>query len=62
MNLVDNKKEDVTVVVCTLNNEENIGRMLNSIVHQVSQIIVADGGSQDKTVEIVCLKQSYLEL
>jgi glycosyltransferase involved in cell wall biosynthesis len=52
MNLVDNKKEDVTVVVCTLNNEENIGRMLNSIVHQVSQIIVADGGSQDKTVEI----------
>ncbi len=43
----------ISVVVPTYNEEENIGRCLNSLRKQgVFEIIVVDGGSVDRTVDI----------
>lgn len=47
------KPEDVTVVVPTLNEEEAIGSVLRELKGSgYSNIIVVDGGSTDRTVEI----------
>jgi len=47
---------DVSVIVCTLNEEKRIGDCLKSINKQKFsgsfEVIVADGNSEDKTVEI----------
>lgn len=47
---------DVSVIVCTLNEEKRIGNCLKSINAQKFsgsyEVIVADGNSEDKTVEI----------
>ncbi|MCL5022593.1 MAG: TIGR04283 family arsenosugar biosynthesis glycosyltransferase [Nitrospirae bacterium] len=44
----------ISVIIPTLNEEENIGRSLEGIRAEphVSEIIVADGGSEDGTVEL----------
>ena len=44
-------KENITVVILTLNEEENIGRCLESLPDRFS-IVVVDSGSQDKTALI----------
>ncbi len=44
---------DLSVTVCTLNEEENIGKCLESLWEQhPREIIVIDGGSDDRTVQI----------
>jgi glycosyltransferase involved in cell wall biosynthesis len=45
---------DVKIAACvrTLNEEENILRFIKSYISWVDLILVADGGSEDKTVEI----------
>ncbi|MBU2100745.1 glycosyltransferase [Candidatus Micrarchaeota archaeon] len=47
---------DVSIIVCTLNEEKRIGSCLKSINKQKFsgsfEVIVADGNSEDKTVEI----------
>lgn len=46
--------EDVTVVIPTLNEEEAISLVLSDVITQgYSNILVVDGGSTDRTVEIV---------
>lgn len=43
----------VSVQICTLNEEENIGACLEAVLaNDPSEIIVVDGGSRDATVEI----------
>ena len=42
----------LTVVIPTLNEEENIRRAINSVKEIASEILVIDSGSTDKTVEI----------
>ncbi|MBI4036755.1 glycosyltransferase family 2 protein [Candidatus Daviesbacteria bacterium] len=42
----------ISATIVTLNEEENIGRCLNSIKDLVSEIVVVDSGSTDKTIEI----------
>lgn len=45
--------DGVTAIAITLNNEHNVGIMLDSLVkNNPSQIIIIDGGSTDNTVEI----------
>jgi len=41
-----------SVVIITYNEEENIGRCLDSLIGLTDDIIVVDSGSEDKTAEI----------
>nr|WP_232048896.1 glycosyltransferase family 2 protein [Sulfuracidifex tepidarius] len=46
-------KEDVTVVLCTLNEEDAIGKVIDDLFsHGYSNILVVDGYSKDRTREI----------
>lgn len=42
----------VSVAVATFNEERNIGKCLESVADWVDEIVVVDGSSKDKTVEI----------
>lgn len=45
----------ISIIIPTLNSQKTLGRCLNSIKNQTYQnyeIIIVDGGSEDKTVEI----------
>jgi rSAM/selenodomain-associated transferase 2/rSAM/selenodomain-associated transferase 1 len=42
----------ITIIIPTLNEEEGIGELLDSLQDQDVEVIVADGGSTDRTVEI----------
>ena len=46
------KKPKISVAVATFNEEKNIGPCLESVRQLADEIIVVDGGSTDKTVEI----------
>jgi len=47
------KNELVTVVLCTLNEEEAIGKVIDDLKKEgFNNILVMDGYSTDKTVEI----------
>jgi glycosyltransferase involved in cell wall biosynthesis len=46
------KMHKLSVVIITLNEEENIGRCLASVRAIADEIVVVDGLSKDKTVEI----------
>jgi len=46
------KKNSLSVVLATFNEEENIFRCLDSIKEIASEIVIVDGTSKDKTVEI----------
>lgn len=45
-------KEKISVVIPTLNEEKNLPYLLNTIPKYVFEVIVVDGYSKDKTVEI----------
>jgi len=45
-------KFPLSVVIITFNEEENIGRTLESIAENASEIIIVDSGSLDKTIRI----------
>lgn len=42
----------LSVALATHNEEENIGKCLNSVIGLASEIVIVDGKSTDKTVEI----------
>lgn len=42
----------ISVVLATFNEEENLGSCLDSVKDLADEIIIVDGGSKDKTVEI----------
>jgi glycosyltransferase involved in cell wall biosynthesis len=45
----------ISAVIITFNEEQNIARCMQSLVHVVDEIVVIDSGSTDQTVPI-CLK------
>ncbi len=45
-------KNKLSVVLATFNEEENIGKCLNSVKDIADEIIIVDGSSEDKTREI----------
>lgn len=49
---VQNKRLELSVVLATFNEEENLPSCLNSINDLANEIIIVDGSSTDKTVEI----------
>lgn len=46
------KKIKISVAIATFNEEENIGRCLDSVKNLADEIVVVDGSSTDKTREI----------
>lgn len=46
------KKHTLSVALATFNEEENIKRCLNSLKNLSDEIVIVDGTSKDKTVEI----------
>jgi rSAM/selenodomain-associated transferase 2 len=52
--IVDEKQPAVSVIVPTLNEERTIGTVLEALtrMHNAGEIIVVDGGSSDRTIEI----------
>ncbi|MBU0761815.1 MAG: glycosyltransferase family 2 protein, partial [Candidatus Altiarchaeota archaeon] len=46
------KDKRVSIVIPTLNEEENLAIVLDSLNEYIDEIIIVDGHSQDKTVEI----------
>ena len=47
-----NPQHRVTVIICTLNEEQNIVRAIPKIPRFVEEVILVDGHSSDKTVEV----------
>jgi glycosyltransferase involved in cell wall biosynthesis len=49
-------KELVSIVIPTLNEKENIGRLLESIIvqdYRPKEVIIVDGGSTDDTLKVI---------
>lgn len=46
------KKTTISLCMIVLNEEKFLARALNNVKHYVDEIIVVDGGSRDKTVQI----------
>lgn len=46
-------KSTISVAIATYNEEKNIARCLEAVNDWVDEIVIADGQSQDKTVEII---------
>lgn len=47
-----NKKNTISVAIATYNEENNIERCLEAVSDWVDEIVIADGNSQDKTIEV----------
>ena len=45
-----NKRQELSVVLATYNEEKNLPECLNSVAGLADEIIIVDGSSQDKTV------------
>ena len=53
---MQNKNYKISIIVATLNNEKTIGKNIESILLQTFndyEVIVIDGSSRDKTIEII---------
>ena len=46
------KKQELSVVLATFNEEKNLSECLNSVSDLTDEIVVVDGSSKDRTVEI----------
>ena len=46
------KKQELSVVLATFNEEKNLPACLDSVTGLASEIVIVDGSSEDKTVEI----------
>ena len=52
--MIINEKSELTITLCVLNEEENVKDCINSLLNEKPfEIIVIDGGSNDKTIEIL---------
>lgn len=49
---MEKKKPYLSVVLAVYNEEKTLGRCLDSLVDLADELVVVDGGSRDKTVEI----------
>ncbi len=52
MSLLKKMKNKLSVVLAVYNEENNLGACLQSVRELADEIIIVDGGSQDKTLEI----------
>ncbi len=46
------KKATISIAIATYNEENNIQRCLNAVIDWVDEVVIADGSSQDKTIEL----------
>jgi len=47
-----NKKSTISIAIATYNEEGNIVKCINAVKDWVNEIVIADGSSQDKTVQV----------
>ncbi len=47
-----NSKPSVTALICTLNEEENLPHVLSKIPGWIDEVLIVDGHSTDRTVEV----------
>jgi len=52
MNISPERYPKITVLICTLNEEQNLSHVLPRIPAWVSEVLVVDGHSTDKTVDV----------
>ena len=58
---MQNKKLPLSVTICSLNEEKNISHCIESIIEQNPyEIILIDGSSNDRTVEIAQKYNTYM--
>ena len=50
MTSTDLKTSDISIIIPTLNEEENIGAIADTLQGKAGEIIIVDGGSTDRTV------------
>jgi glycosyltransferase involved in cell wall biosynthesis len=50
--MIQDTKYKLSVAIATFNEEENIGRCLESVKNLADEVVVVDGSSKDKTVQI----------
>jgi rSAM/selenodomain-associated transferase 2 len=50
MTLTDLKTSDISIIIPTLNEEQNIGAIADALQGAAGEIIIVDGGSSDRTV------------
>ncbi len=50
MTLTDLKTSDISIIVPTLNEEQNIASLTKTLPQEVGEVIIVDGGSSDNTV------------
>jgi glycosyltransferase involved in cell wall biosynthesis len=50
--MIIDKKQELSIVLATFNEEKKISKCLNSVRGLANEIIIVDGSSEDKTVEI----------
>jgi glycosyltransferase involved in cell wall biosynthesis len=64
MSYHSNKRPYLTIIIATLNVEQTLEKCLDSIIHQTSinkiEIIIKDGRSNDKTIDIIKKYDRYI--
>jgi rSAM/selenodomain-associated transferase 2 len=61
MTSTDLKLSDITIIIPTLNEEQNIGSIADTLQGTAGEIIVVDGGSTDRTVLFARMRKLRVE-
>lgn len=48
------RRPTITVLMCTINEQESLPHVLPKVPQWVDEVLMVDGGSSDRTVEIAC--------
>jgi rSAM/selenodomain-associated transferase 2 len=61
MTSIDLKTSDISIIIPTLNEEQNIGAIADTLQGTAGEIIIVDGGSTDRTVLFARMRKMRVE-